>query len=74
MKGFQLKEEIDYKKIFSLVVKMTTIKTMLSIIIVENLHLEYMDVKITFLHDDLDELYMEQSQGYVIPRKEAMMC
>lgn len=53
---------------------MTTIKTMLSIIIVENLHLEYMDVKTTFLHDDLDELYMEQSQGYVIPRKEAMMC
>lgn len=72
---FQQKKGIDYSQIFSLVVKMTTIKTMLNIIATENMHLEQMDVKSTSLHGDLDEvLYMEQQPGYEVPRKKIMVC
>jgi PII-like signaling protein len=54
VKGFQHKEGIDYKDIFSLVVKLTTIKIVLSIVAIEDLHLEQLDVKTTFLHGELE--------------------
>ena len=50
VKGFQKKSGIDYNEIFSSVVKMNTIKLVLSILVVENLQLEQLDVKTTFLH------------------------
>jgi len=55
VKGFQQRHGIDFTEIFSLVAKMTTIKDISSIVAVENLHLEQLDVKTTFLHGDLDE-------------------
>ena len=34
-----------------------------------------MDVKITFLIDDLDEeIYMEQSEGFILPGNEKKVC
>ena len=50
VKGFQQKEGIDFTKIFSSVVKMSTIRLVLGMVAVENLHLEQLDVKIAFLH------------------------
>ena len=45
--------------------KLTTIKVVLSIVVVDNLHLEQLDVKIAFLHGDLDEeIYMKQPQEF----------
>ena len=40
VKGFQQQEGIDFNEIFSLIVKITTIRSVLSIMTVENLHLE----------------------------------
>ena len=40
VKGFQQKKGIDYSKIFSSVVKMSTIKLVLGMVAAENLHLE----------------------------------
>ncbi|RVW63691.1 Retrovirus-related Pol polyprotein from transposon TNT 1-94 [Vitis vinifera] len=61
VKGVQQKEGIDYTEIFSPVVKMSTIRLVLGMVAVENLHLELLDVKTTFLHGDLEEdLYMIQ--------------
>ena len=75
VKGFAQKEGIDFAKIFSLVVKMTSIRTILIFVAVEDLHLEQLDVKTAFLHDDLEEeIYMEQPQGYVVTGKEKMVC
>jgi hypothetical protein len=60
VKGFAQKKGIDFDEIFSLVVKMTSIRTILSLVVVEYLHLEQLDVKTTFLHGDLEEeIYMQ---------------
>eukprot|EP00253_Pinus_taeda_P023081 PITA_23081 len=61
VKGFAQKKGIDFDEIFSPVVKMTSIRTILSLVAVEDLHLEQLDVKTTFLHGDLEEeIYMQQ--------------
>ncbi|GKB70377.1 retrovirus-related pol polyprotein from transposon TNT 1-94, partial [Tanacetum coccineum] len=62
---------VDYNEIFSSVVKMTTIRLVLSIIAAENLHLEQSNVKTAFLHGDLDEdIYMTQPEGFQSAGKE----
>ncbi len=54
---------------------MTSIRTILSLVVAENLHLEQLDVKITFLHGDLEErIYMQQPQGYEVKGKENLVC
>ncbi|GJY15247.1 retrovirus-related pol polyprotein from transposon TNT 1-94, partial [Tanacetum coccineum] len=71
VKGFQQKQGVDYNEIFSPVVKMTTIRLVLSIVAAENLHLKQLDVKTAFLHGDLDEdIYMTQPEGFQSARKE----
>ena len=67
VKGFQQKEGIDFTKIFSPVVKMSTIRLVLRMVATENLHLEQLDVKTVFLHGDLEEdLYMIQQEGFIV--------
>ena len=75
MKEFQQREGIDFNKIFSLVVKLTTIRSVLNIVAAENLHLERLDVKNMFLHGYLEEdIYMLQPQAYIMPGKETLVC
>jgi hypothetical protein len=60
VKGFAQKKDIYFDEIFSLVFKMTLIRTILSLVVVEYFHLEQLDVKTAFLHGDLDEVtYMQ---------------
>ena len=54
---------------------MTSIRTILSLVVVEDLHLEQLDVKTAFLHGDLEEeIYMQQPQGYEVKGKENLVC
>jgi len=53
VKGFSQKKCIYFDEIFSPVVKMTSIRTILSLVVVEDLHLERLDVKTNFLHGDV---------------------
>jgi hypothetical protein len=48
VKGFTQKKGIDFDEIFYLVVKMTLIRTISSIVAVECLYLEQLDVKNNF--------------------------
>ena len=75
VKGFQQKEGVDYTEIFSPVVKLTTIRLVLGLVAAEDLHLEQLDVKTTFLHGDLEEdIYMNQPQGFLESGKEGLVC
>jgi len=72
VKGFQQREGIDFIEIFSSVVKLTMIRSVLRMT-AEDLHLKQLDVKIVFLHGDLEDIFMMQPQGYVMPRKEHLV-
>ena len=75
VKGFGQKKGIYFDDIFSLVIKMASIRTILSLVAVEDLHLEQLDVKATFLHHDLEEdIYMKKPQGYEVNGKDNLVC
>ena len=74
-KGYQQKKGIDYNDIFSPVVKMTTIRIVLTIVDAEELNLEQLDVRTVFLHGDLEEdIYMVQPEGFQVAGKENLVC
>jgi len=54
VKGFRQKKGIDYDEIFSPVVKMSSIRTILSLTASLDLEIENMDVKTAFLYGDLE--------------------
>ena len=75
VKGFQQKKGVDFDEIFAPVVKMTCMRTVLNIAANMNLEVEQLDVKTTFLHGDLEEeIYMQQSKGFVKRGKEHLVC
>ncbi|RVW60778.1 Retrovirus-related Pol polyprotein from transposon TNT 1-94 [Vitis vinifera] len=64
-KGFSQKEGVDHNEIFSPVVKHSSIRLLLAFVAHEDLELDQLDVKITFLHGKLDELiYMQPPEGF----------
>ena len=49
--------------------------TILSLVAVEDFHIEQLDVKTSFLHGDFEEgIYMQQAQGYEVKGKENFVC
>ena len=51
--GYTQREEINYTKVFSSVVKHTSIRFLMVVVAYMDLELHQLDVKITFLHADL---------------------
>lgn len=75
VKGCNQKKGLDFDDIFSPVVKMTSIRTVLSLTASLNLELEQLDVKTAFLHGDLhEEIYMLQPEGFEEKGKENLVC
>ena len=75
VKGSQQKKGVDFDEIFAPVVKMTSIRTVLSIAASMDLEVEQLDVKMAFLHGDLEEdIYMQQPEGFVKKGKENLVC
>jgi hypothetical protein len=73
--GFAQKKGIDFDEIFSPIVKMTSIRTILILVAVEYLHLEQLYVKTTFLHGDLEkDIYMQKPHEYEVKGKENLVC
>ena len=70
-KEYTLKKGIDYNEIFSPVVKHTSIRMLLVMVAQFDLELEQIDVKTSFVHDELEEkIYMKQFEGYIQENKE----
>lgn len=65
-KGFHQCAGIDFSETFSPVIKLVTIRVVLSIALANNWDLIQLDVNNAFLHGKLDvEVYMSQPLGYV---------
>ncbi|MCO5601199.1 hypothetical protein L7F22_055318 [Adiantum nelumboides] len=63
-KGFKQQHGVNCDEIFSPIVKMTTLHTVLGLVAIEDMELIQMDVKIAFLSGDLEEdVYMKQPKG-----------
>ena len=54
-KGYNPTEGVNFNKVFSLVVKHTSIRVLLAIVAWFDLELEQLDVKTAFLHGKLEE-------------------
>ena len=64
-KGYSQKEGIDFREIFSPIIKLVSIRLVLALVTLFDLELEKLDVKTAFLHGYLDEdIYMEQPKGF----------
>ena len=75
VKGFSQRKGVDFNEIFSPVVKMTSIRAVLSLAATLDLEVEQMDVKTAFLHGGLEEeIYMKQPDGFLIEGKEDCVC
>ena len=74
-RGYTQREGIDYTEVFSLVVKHTSIRVLMSIVAQFDWELEQLDAKIVFFHGDLEEkILMTQLEGFKEPEKEHLVC
>jgi len=58
VKGYAQKEGIDFNEIFSPVVQLTTIRVVLAMCAIFDLHLEQLDVKLHFFMENLKKKYI----------------
>ena len=74
-RGFTQIPGVDFDDTFSLVIKPTTIRLVISLAISHNWTLNQLDVKNAFLHGVLKEtVYMEQPPGFVEPELSDHVC
>ena len=69
VKGYAQKEGIDYNEIFSPIVKHFSIRIFLALVAQFDLKLVQLDVKIVFLHDDLEEKIYVSANGFKVVGK-----
>ena len=69
--GFRQRKYINYFNTFALMTRIALIRVLITLASIHNPVKHQMDVKTAFLNEDLEEkIYMEQSEGYVVQRKE----
>jgi hypothetical protein len=70
-KGFSQVEGVDYDETFTPVARYTSIRTIIALATFMSWKLHEMDVKTTFLNDETEEeVYIEQSEGFEIHKRE----
>ncbi|KAH9648352.1 hypothetical protein KPL70_025549 [Citrus sinensis] len=74
-KGYTQREGVDFKEVFSPVVRHAPIRVLLAMTAVHDLELDQLDVKTAFLHGRLhEEILMTQPEGYVDFEKPNHVC
>ena len=73
-KGFKQRYGLDYEDTFT-VIKPTTIRILLSLVVTRGWSLRQLDVQNAFLHGVLEEeVYMRQPPGFVDPTRPRHLC
>ena len=74
-KGYTQVEGIDFEETFSPVSRMEAIRLIISYDCSKNIKVYQMDVKSTFLNEDLEEeVYIEKLEGFQLTQKEEYVC
>ena len=74
-RGFTQREGIDFTEVFSSMVRHASIRVILALVAVQDMHLEHMDVKTAFLHSELqEEIVMDKPEGYEVLGKRDYVC
>nr|GEX34647.1 zinc finger, CCHC-type [Tanacetum cinerariifolium] len=74
IQGFRQNEGIYYFDTYASIARIITIRLLLALVATHNLVIHQMDVKTTFLNGDLEEVYMKQPEGFVMPDNEHKVC
>ena len=70
-KGYSQIEGLDYDQVFSPVVRFETVRLILALAALEDMHVSGLDVRNAYLYGKLDEeIYMEQPEGFAVPGQE----
>jgi transposase InsO family protein len=75
--GYTQVEGVDYQEIFAPVIKMESVRIILSLIALLDMEFIQGDVKTAFLYERLKEgedVYMKQPPGFLTPGKEQWVC
>jgi hypothetical protein len=74
-RGFSQIEGVDYDETFTLVVRYTSIRTIIAIVAEMGWCIHQMDVKTASLNGFIEEeVYIEQPQGFEVSDRETHMC
>ena len=74
-RGFEHKSGIDYEETYAPVVKYSSLRTLLSYAVNNDMHIHQMDVVTAFLNGNLDEeIFMKQPEGFVKKGQEKLVC
>lgn len=74
-KGFLQAKGIDYNDTFSPVIRYDSIRILLALATIYEMHIQQFDVKTTFLHGELiEEIYMKQPTGYIYNSNQNLVC
>jgi hypothetical protein len=74
VKGFSQVKGMDYNQVFLPVVRFKTVCVMLALCVLENWHIEGLDVCNAYLYGELkEEIYMQQPEGFKVKGKEHMV-
>ena len=75
VKGFSQKSDVDYEETYSPIMRLTTLRVLVTWAASNRMVAHQMDVTTAFLNADLnEEIFMQQPDGYIQPGKEHLVC
>ncbi|GJR83150.1 zinc finger, CCHC-type containing protein [Tanacetum coccineum] len=75
IQGFRQKSGIEYFDIYAPVTRISTIRLLIAMTSIHNPIIHHMDVKTSFLNDELEEeVYMNKPQSFIMPGNKNKVC